>query len=1009
MTSKNWASLGLTTFAVEEFDALGLLDVICGMHKDRVESRQSSSAVPGEGEVEGNDGETEDALVDLFDDVALEELQEDLETAIDHVEDMGRTVKKRIDRNRTDNERLAAELRKVAAEQATAQDKAAKQFRTLERRFGRASDATIGIGSRLEQLHQAKERAAYARELLNYFMEFCFEDEITSPVFTDFPRTLPDAAGFIHDLESISCDLNMPEYDKGTARVVEKSSEILNRLLENFDKSNEDGDLTKMKLYADAILQNFWHKQGSDQLFQRYIFFSLSPLLAARKRSISFKNTALKDNLQHLFSQIRSIVRTTHVVVSRVFPRHGREILGLLVARLFTDPAFGLQTTIDDFLHPGHRGGELPHGEFIQILFTAHKETKVLVQELERGLKTAKAAFADRKFDSGEIENDADGDEGTGFDPALISKQVKVVFKVFTSQYIDKEVKLFKQKVSKEFFASVPFTYGKIVAPSLQAPPEFADAIVIEFPVAKRPSRGVRGATTAEVASPDDMLTKWRTEYKEFPARTLKKYVSVQTTDLSGLFEKIFHLRKRWQRDVMEFPIELFSEVFGLNKNWNLDDLEDWKDKEDPGTSFSASDSFATMLDDLRGLPGQSIRWAYEAHKRCMELLGNDEEDSVDNQFDIAGNMVDSDDSESLASGVQKMFQTLCDEFFLSILLSTTNLFLSHFKEITHPISRVDAASTLKALAEEQEVFADQTETQVVGLGEFKHRLNSLPALAVGNPEIKAASATITQKRKERSTSALAHLFEGKELECFIVELMAMEECLQQILVFWRDIVFPSISRYTNTVSVCQTYLENRLKLCEEALADTFDRIILKASMDLQACALSLWEKYDYSPREGTETHIDKNSTWCLGVTEILSVYLDAFSRIGNAETRKTALLKLSYTGRDAMLGILRRSKVSQGGSFTLVHDIGTMTKVFTSNPLCAKIPTIMKCWDELHLISQLFIVKPDHIKELIADKGGGLAHLRPRFLYECISRRTDFKTSFGGTAPWVKTLFHDT
>lgn len=1010
MSGTTPGSFGLTTFVVPDFDAQLFVDEIC------------SQAV----EV--------DELDFLLDDLGT--LQDDLDDAIEKVDQMDSAVGKRIERSRIDNERLSKELRTIAQDQNRVQEKVARQFRTLERKFGRASESAIGIGSRLEHLDEVKNRAAHAKQLLHYFTEFAYEPEITSSLFTDFPRTLTEAAPYIHDLESVTLDLTVPGLEQGVKRVEKMSGRILNGLLDEFDRAAADNDTSKMRSCADAVLENFRHKQGPENLFQRFVYHSLNPLLAARERSIGFRNTALRDNLAHLFTQIRSVVRTTHVVVAKVFPHHSDEIFALLVTRLFNDSVFGLQPMLQEFLFPEHRGGELAHNEFLQILFTAHHETEVLVEELTRGLQASHQVKTDenrakierveepqtRLFSSGKASQDLERAadmkrQMLRFDIDVIRKQVSAVFEPLTESYAEREEQLFAQRMSKKLFATMPFEFVRVVIPELKPPPGIDKPPSRSQTSLDNQTRESLSGRARAPSSPGDNLSwmdsaAFRSLYTQEPLAAIRRLLlQIASTEedfrVETMVEKTLDLKPSWREDILSLPLPALARALEQsNRSWRLEDLDDIAAGAPPAPR---EDTFEGIFYDLRGIPGQAIRWGFEAHKRCVDLLGPSQDDIKDSNSTSSRNPTESivlaiaDDYRAFYDSAQRLFQKLCDRFFVAMLVPILQVVHTQIPEISQ-FREADGSSMLKALAEEMELFDDHDQAYVVGSSPVVHRLQVLPALAHGNTSVKALVAAITKRSKQ--SERLHSIVPESAIELYLITSQTVEELIEQILFYWRDLIYPSLSKSPNAVSVCQAFLNNRLNLCESLLADGLDTILNLASAQTQACALALWDKFDYAPKEGVEVQYDRNTTWCLACVDLLSVYADRISRLSNQDARQIGLLRLSYLGRDILLGTLRRAKVSVNGSFTLVQDIGVLSKVFTTNPFCSSISDVTETWDELRLISQLFIVQPANLQELISDREGGLSHVRPRLLYECISRRSDFRTSFGGKASWVKTLF---
>jgi hypothetical protein len=491
--------LGLQAFAGSELDAAAFLDQVCSQRTDV------------------------GALEPAHDDLAP--LQKDLAAASEHLEQMESAVALRIRALTQENERKCAALSELVRVQQRAHESAAKQFRQLERRFGRASDGAVQLGSRLQHLGAVRDRALRGRRLLTYLSEFAAVAEpahhqgdgaegggagggagaraaslsavqgaIDVPVggvFADLPRSLCDAAPVARDLEVVTAGMLAPMLAAAAARIERASGRMLQGLLDEFDRASAEGDQARMRALADAVLDCYEHKSGPESLFARFIFNSLNPLVAARQRSAAFRPEALKDSLGHLFSQIRATVRTTHGVVLNVFPRHANELLALLVSRLFHDAVFGLQPMLSEFLTPPNR--VLAHSEYLQILQVAYRETEALVLDLGRGLAGTSAGAgpgtgskpgAGRNVGAGATrvevtkpeeepnESQSQLSSNQQLHSSALRRQMVSVFQPFLEGLQAREIAFFDQRVSKRLYGTLPHDIVELACPDLEVPPE---------------------------------------------------------------------------------------------------------------------------------------------------------------------------------------------------------------------------------------------------------------------------------------------------------------------------------------------------------------------------------------------------------------------------------------------------------------------------------------------------------------------------------------------------------
>ena len=902
----------------------------------------------------------------------LDFLGETVMGSLNQLQEFSVAVDGRISRLQEVNAKNSSELSELLTKQLERQTLVSKRFRQMEKTFGQSAEVAVGIGGRLKHIDDIQGRSSYARVLLRHYSSFVNDGE--NP-FADMKPT--EAAPIMKDIEL------MVQKGEGEALIENTSDSILKQLLDDFDVAQSDGDVPGMYECAEAVLENFAHKQGPESLFQRFAFHSLSPLALNRQGNVSYKLTAIQEHLALLFGQMRSVVRSQYSIVSRVFPKQSDEVMALLVTRLFNDSLYGLQPMIHNFLHPPHQ--ELSQYEYLQVLSSSHKHSQMLVHELITGLHTSSSTLSTASKRLGRRSSCMVSNEALSkhirFDSEFIRKQMLSVFRQFTRDYPHRENLLFSQRISKAVHSVLADFLINLSSPDLIKPPFYKEN-------RKKASETAR-MNSKNVEAYDKLMRNEELKLAEaaklYPINPVKAVESLMGgSDAAKMVTATFQIPESWEHDMDSMGVDKLWELSSKNIRWNASyiykmfnrDGNDSEDSEDSEDEEFAQDygtkSFATVRGSLRGLTGQTLRWAYEAHLRGTDLLKLDKS--------AKKGLVYHDDNQDYSRYVETCFISLVDHSLSSILNPLAATIVANLPAVT-PIKKSDGdVSMLKTFTDDQadQLFSSSEEHDVVGgLDRMKKDMLLLPILASNNTQVKSVSKQISTNHQLLPVSPAAKLF--------VVAHMEIEEAVENLLLYWKDVVHPCLVDFPNLSSKCQEHLRVKLHLLENILSEGLQRQLQYVAIELQGAALAMHDKYTYNPQADVE--YDQTS-WSKACCLLLNRYFHSYSFFSNPKIRENALAAIAILTRNVLLGILARSKVSLPGSFFLAQDINAFYRDIVKNPFVASDTEVMASWDALRVISQLFLVQPENLESLVHD-GGRSLQLQRRLLYDCVSRRT--------------------
>ncbi|CAH1793026.1 unnamed protein product [Owenia fusiformis] len=204
------------------------------------------------------------ATADDFDPMALHEAFENM---IKDLKDLSVQTQERTTRLEEQcKKEEEAHWQRVGALQKNNQ-LAFQKFQELDERINYVATKVVHLGDQLENVNTPRARAAEAQKLMQYFSEFLNNEGPTSDLFSD-PFKLYQAADVMQKLHLIVQELPPGEkFEKAKLRIGHKYDQIERDLIEDFVRSQQNGDKARMKEIA-GVLANF---KGYNQCIDAFI------------------------------------------------------------------------------------------------------------------------------------------------------------------------------------------------------------------------------------------------------------------------------------------------------------------------------------------------------------------------------------------------------------------------------------------------------------------------------------------------------------------------------------------------------------------------------------------------------------------------------------------------------------------------------------------------------------------------------------------------------------------
>ncbi|WKY03516.1 hypothetical protein Q1695_004910 [Nippostrongylus brasiliensis] len=159
-----------------------------------------------------------------------------------------------------DKREYVNQLQRLYERNAEAIDK----IKQLDATMQSVSTKVVHLGDQLESVHQPRQRAHDALQLIKHFDEFLSDQPLNSMIFTD-PDKLLESADLVQKLYSISQELSKDKFLAVQARIAHRYEEVERLLIDEFGRAQRD---EKKMAEVAKILSEF---KGYSHCVARYV------------------------------------------------------------------------------------------------------------------------------------------------------------------------------------------------------------------------------------------------------------------------------------------------------------------------------------------------------------------------------------------------------------------------------------------------------------------------------------------------------------------------------------------------------------------------------------------------------------------------------------------------------------------------------------------------------------------------------------------------------------------
>ncbi|KAJ8330382.1 hypothetical protein BDV3_003129 [Batrachochytrium dendrobatidis] len=257
-----------------------------------------------------------------------------------------------------------------------------RAFESLDSRLSEVGNTAIRIGEQLETIDKQKTRAAEAKDLIQYFLEF------NKGIFTRLDtlrQSEPDggykAAIIARRLNTIAKEVDIADTEAARANIEKYCENLEKSLLVEFDQAYSQGDGSTMNKIACTLLDF----NGGSSCVQTYVnqhAFFINLLKIAEMDQESTTNikedfSEVDPALIRLYEEITVAIHNEWKVIFVVFP-NAASVIQVFVQRIF---AQSIQNYLEGLLERARNDSPV---SFLQALAHSHAATAKLVTDLHR-------------------------------------------------------------------------------------------------------------------------------------------------------------------------------------------------------------------------------------------------------------------------------------------------------------------------------------------------------------------------------------------------------------------------------------------------------------------------------------------------------------------------------------------------------------------------------------------------------------------------------------------------
>ncbi|KAJ3152868.1 Exocyst complex component 5 [Geranomyces variabilis] len=305
------------------------------------------------------------------------------EASIDELLRLKRKVHNKID-DLEDQAQASDRLRKKKLiEINDAMQDAQTAFEALESRLGDVGKTAISIGEQLETIDKQRTRAAEAKDLIQYFIEFnAGNTSRLDDVNAAGPEGEFKTAVIVRRLIALAKEVDLAGTEAAKTNIEDYSERLEKQLLERFDEAYREGDQLVMNECAKSLVEF----NGGESCIRAYVnqhefFMNESEVDETQPQDDEEGNEANdepeSEALAKLCDEVRRTCKKEWEVIRAVFP-NAPVVMQQFIQRIF---AQSIQTQLESDLRRGDDESVL---SYLRALFKAHSTILALANDLHK-------------------------------------------------------------------------------------------------------------------------------------------------------------------------------------------------------------------------------------------------------------------------------------------------------------------------------------------------------------------------------------------------------------------------------------------------------------------------------------------------------------------------------------------------------------------------------------------------------------------------------------------------
>ncbi|KAH8094809.1 exocyst complex component Sec10 [Cristinia sonorae] len=308
------------------------------------------------------------------------------ETAVDRLISVRKDVQAKTEQMEKSVRVGEREYSKKMAELNRGFEAVGQSFTGMENRMNEVGRTAIRVGEQLESVHQQRQRAQAAYDLIDYYNQFSRNDTTQIDALKKEGKAgRRQVAVLLRRLNIVAKDVDLPIAEKTRENIDKYCEKFEKDMLHLFDRAYRKGD-PKMMHHCAQTLLDFNGGTSCVQVYVNQHDFFINRVRETNRADDAQLWDTLPDpdaappttepGLTELFQEIRTTVGQEAQIVQAVFP-NPPYVMQVFLQRVF---AQSIQQHMEQLVNAGAAISDLA---FLRILQMIHHQTTLLVEDLK--------------------------------------------------------------------------------------------------------------------------------------------------------------------------------------------------------------------------------------------------------------------------------------------------------------------------------------------------------------------------------------------------------------------------------------------------------------------------------------------------------------------------------------------------------------------------------------------------------------------------------------------------